>query len=336
MTSDPRLAGSDIQTDGRGVVVLEVVEVGRAGVADLVRDGLASRAGEGGDGVVVARRDGEGTKLALDTRGVAVAGRLLGRGVQRSEANLAVTAEAERRGLEVFLLGEEEDERALLARVRRGDVEVKERRDGRSDGAIVRGARSLAWSGRVNRDDQVRELVVALLEGSATSSRAGGRLGSRSAGRRRDARLRSGSGSRSSRFTWLRSRRRRGARLRSRGGRCWCTRLRSRRCRGTGFRSWSRRGRSRRGRRARLWSRRRSSSRSRLWSSTGWLRSNAAGRRRSGGRRASSRLAGVCVQSDGFASSLGIAGGVVDVQFSVVTGFASVKLGAAVVLDSAR
>jgi len=124
------LADGDVQTQRRGVVVLEEVEVGRTSVLHLVADSLASRAREGGNHVRVAGRDGGRTEVLRDRGHVAVrGGRACGRR-ELSEVDLAVTAEAVRRGLDILLLGEEEHQAAGLASIRRGDVEVEQAGDG--------------------------------------------------------------------------------------------------------------------------------------------------------------------------------------------------------------
>ena len=183
------LAGRDVQTNGRRVVVLEVVQVGRASVRDLVANALASGAVEGGDLVRVTRGDGESAEVLSDVRGV-IEGRLSGsRRLQLRDVDLAVAAEGIRRGLEVGLLREEEDERASLALVRVGNVEVEDRRDGVRDRAEVRGALSGVGLGRVNGHDQVRVLVVAGEVSGAGRGRGGrGRRRSLSGGWRRSVR----------------------------------------------------------------------------------------------------------------------------------------------------
>lgn len=118
------LAGGDVETEGRGVVVLEKVEVGAARVLHLVADGLTSGAREGRDNVGVAGSDSGDTVVLLDARHVAVAGVGGHSRLERSEVDLAVTAESESRGLKVLLLGEEEDKAAGLVGVRLRDVKV--------------------------------------------------------------------------------------------------------------------------------------------------------------------------------------------------------------------
>lgn len=122
--SSPTLAAGDEETNGRGVPVLEEVEVGAAGVLHLVADGLTSGALEGGDDVRVAWSNSLLTEVLLDRWHVAVAGVLSHRLGQLSKVDLAVTAESESGSLKVLLLGEEEDKAASLVRVRLRDVEV--------------------------------------------------------------------------------------------------------------------------------------------------------------------------------------------------------------------
>lgn len=184
--SSPTLAAGDEETNGRGVPVLEEVEVGAASVLHLVADSLTSRALEGGDDVRIAWSDSFLTEVLLDRGHVAVAGVLGHRLGQLSKVDLAVTAESESGSLEVLLLGEEEDEAASLIRVRLRDVEVVQGRLRRGDGAVVGGARGVVRRGRVNRDDQVRSLVraVEVSRAALAGARAGG-LSTRGRRRRR-------------------------------------------------------------------------------------------------------------------------------------------------------
>lgn len=271
----------------RGVVVLKEVEVGATSLLHLVADSLASRAGERGDQVGVARRDGEVAVVLLDPRSVVVGRRLTSSRLELGEVNLAVSAEGVVRGLKLILGGEQEDQTAGLSRVRRGDIEVEDGRDGGGDGAEVLSTVGGVGSRRVDGDDQVRVLIVAREIGGAAGR---GRLGSRArrlsaAGRRgglgvrgSTRRLRSrssrglGVGGRlgSRRPGWLRSRRARGLRSGS------LRRLGGRGLRGLGVRRSFRRLRSR------------AFGRLRVGWSLGWLRSRGSGRGRlgaSGSRR---------------------------------------------------
>lgn len=161
------LAGGDVETQRRRVVILKEVQVGATGVLHLVANRLASRTAESRDSVGVTRRDGSDTIVLLDGGHVTVRSRLLNRRLELGEVDLAVTAEGESRGLEVLLLGEEEDQAAGLALVRLRDVEVVESGLGRGDGAVVRGARGCVGRRRVHGDDQVRSGVLAVEVGRA-------------------------------------------------------------------------------------------------------------------------------------------------------------------------
>lgn len=136
------LADSDVQTERGWVVVLKEIQFGAARVLHFVADGLASRALKGGDEVGITGRDSKVPIVFLHCRGVVVGGRLGGSGLEGREVNLAVAAEGVRRGLKIFLLGEEEDKAARLSSVRGGDVKIENGRDGGRDGAIERRASS--------------------------------------------------------------------------------------------------------------------------------------------------------------------------------------------------
>lgn len=145
----------------RGIPVLEEVEIGIASVLHLVRDGLTSRARESGDEVRVAGRDGDLTQVLRDRGHVALRGRLGGNIGELGNIDLAITAEGVVGGLEIGLLGEEEDQAASLTSIRVRNVEVEDARDGWGH---CTEQRSTDWGigrGRVNRNDQVRPLIVA-------------------------------------------------------------------------------------------------------------------------------------------------------------------------------
>lgn len=97
-----------------------------------------------------------------------------------SEVNISITTEAERRGLEILKLGEEEDEVAGLASVGVRDVKVEHSRDGRTHGTVKPTSCGCVGRGRVDRNNKVRDLVVTRLstaqEGSGTGT-AGGSSG---------------------------------------------------------------------------------------------------------------------------------------------------------------
>lgn len=161
------LALGDVQTNGRRVVVLEVVQVGVTSSRNLKADALASGAVKGGNVVAVAGRDSHDAVVSL-LGGLVVVGGATGSGVlELGKVELAVALEGEARGLEVLLLGEEEDEAALLAGVAAGNVKVENGRDVAVDVAKVRGALGGVRVGLVDGDDQVRELVRAVEVGRA-------------------------------------------------------------------------------------------------------------------------------------------------------------------------
>jgi hypothetical protein len=157
-----RLTASDVGSDGAWVVVLEVLKGEVTLAADLVADGLASSAGTRGDGVRVAGGDTHGGKVRLLTGLVGVSSLLVGWALELGEVDLAGAGDGEGRGLKVLLLGEQENKRAGLARVRRRNVEVKDRAGVAVDLAVVLGAVSLVGLLRVDRYDEVGVLVVSV------------------------------------------------------------------------------------------------------------------------------------------------------------------------------
>lgn len=174
----------------RGVVVLEEVEVGATSVLHLEADCLSSGALEGRNQVGVARGDRGNAVVLLDLGSIAEGSLRSSGRLQHGEIDLAVAAEGVRRGLEVLLLGEQEDETAGLAGVRGRNVKVEDARDGGRDCAVERGARSLVGRRGVDGYDQVGEFI---LSGEIGRAAGDGRLG----GRGRMRRLRSrASGSR--------------------------------------------------------------------------------------------------------------------------------------------
>lgn len=125
-------------------------------------DGGTSLAGTGGDNVAVSRGNAaDCVKSALDSRGGSVGNAQGSRGSELVEGDTAGTRQAEVRGGELGLVGEEEDDGALLASVAGGDVEVEDGAVAGADVSIVLG--SVAGAGRVlvDGDDGVRSLVSA-------------------------------------------------------------------------------------------------------------------------------------------------------------------------------
>ncbi len=173
-----RLALGDVETDGRGVVVLEVLQVGVASRRDLVSDALSRGAVKRGNAVRVSGGDGDLAEVGLLAGLVVVGGALGGSRLELGKVELAVAGNGEAGRLEVLLLGEEEDEAALLALVAGGDVKVKDGGDVAVDDAKEGRAGGRVGLGLVDGDDEVRELV-----GAAQVGRAG--LGGRGRRRRR-------------------------------------------------------------------------------------------------------------------------------------------------------
>lgn len=68
------LAGSNIQADGRRVIVLEVVQVGRACTRDLVADALAGWAVKGRNLVGIAWRDSDSPEILSNIGCVIISG----------------------------------------------------------------------------------------------------------------------------------------------------------------------------------------------------------------------------------------------------------------------
>jgi hypothetical protein len=103
-----------------------VVEGEVSVAADLVTDSLASSTVTRSDHVGVTRGDGHRSKVRLLAGLVGIGGLLAGRTLELGEIDLAGARDCVRRGLEVLLLGEEEDDGACLARVGSGDIKVED------------------------------------------------------------------------------------------------------------------------------------------------------------------------------------------------------------------
>jgi len=100
-----------------------------------------------------------------------VGGLLRRRRRQLVDGDPAPTVERVRRSLQRRLLGEEEDERAGLAGVRGGQIEVEDGAFLWGDGAVVLRAVGLVGLGRVDGYDEVREFVRAVQVCWAASAR---------------------------------------------------------------------------------------------------------------------------------------------------------------------
>ena len=157
-----RLALADVQADRAGVVVLEVVKRKVSVAADLIADSLTSSAVIRGDHVRVARGDSHRSEVRLLTRLVGVGGLLASGALKLGEVNLTRARKGERRGLEVLLLGEQEDNGAGLAGIGSGYIEVEDRAGVTVDLTIVGSTEGLGGLLRVDRNDQVGILVGAI------------------------------------------------------------------------------------------------------------------------------------------------------------------------------
>ena len=136
-TSTRYLALADIHTNGTRIVVLEVIQGKVAGAAHLEGDALAGGAIEGSDAPGAAGRHAEGNGVA-GLGGLVVPRGLLGGVVlEGGDGALAGAREGVVRGLEVFLLREQEDGGALFAGVRVGNVEVEDAAGVAVDFAVV-------------------------------------------------------------------------------------------------------------------------------------------------------------------------------------------------------
>jgi len=167
-------------TDRRRVPVLEEAQAQRARGADFVADGLAGGTTSTGNGIAVA---GGGIADGADfvaSAGALVGGRRGGLAVELGKGQAAGARCGVGGSLELALLGPEEDNGALIAGVRLGDVELE-------DGAVLAVDRRKVLStvrgvGRVLVDghNQVRRLVGAAAEsGGASASRSSGWGGTR-------------------------------------------------------------------------------------------------------------------------------------------------------------
>jgi len=199
MKSAVRLAPTNVQPNRTRVVVLEVLERKVAASAHLVRYSLSSGTITGRNNVLVARRDAVASKVRLLSGRVGPAGLRVCVAGELREAALAGAGDGVRGRVEVFLLREEEDEAACLARVGLRDVEVEDGAGVRVDFAVVGRAGGLVGGGGVDGDDEVGVLVVAIQVGGAGVGGLGGL-------RRFRSRLRGlGCGLAGSGLRWLRS-----------------------------------------------------------------------------------------------------------------------------------
>lgn len=134
---------------------------------NLKSNALASRAVKGGNAVAVSGSDSSDAIVLLHV-GLVVERGATGSGVlELGKVKLAVPVKGKGRRLEVLLLGEEEDEAALLAGIAAGNVKVENGRDLVANFTKVRCALGGVRVRLVNGDDEVRELIRAVEVGRA-------------------------------------------------------------------------------------------------------------------------------------------------------------------------
>lgn len=169
------LANGDVSTDWAWVVVLEVLQVKAISGRDLHADTLTSGASHAGNEVLVAGSDvGDGVADVAGSGNSVVGGLLSGWSSERGNLHATLAVEGEGRGLQIILLGEEEDERASLAGVLGLDVEVEDAAHSWGDGGEVRGTLSDRWVGRVDWHDEMWVLVSTAQVGWALLVGRGG------------------------------------------------------------------------------------------------------------------------------------------------------------------
>lgn len=115
----------------------------------------------------MSRGDSHNTKVSL-LSGLVVEGSALGSdSLELGEVKLAVAGEVEAGSLEIRLLGEQEDEAALLALVAARDVEVEDAGLVLGDFAKVGRSWRGVWVVLVNVDDEMGEFIRAVQVGRA-------------------------------------------------------------------------------------------------------------------------------------------------------------------------
>jgi hypothetical protein len=161
------LASRDVQADGAWVEVLEVGQ-GRAVLGtELKRDSMTGRAAECSDGIAVARRYGNSTEVLRYAGRIRVSCCQGGSTAEPGEVDGAAAGEGETGRHELRLLGEEEDQTALLAIVARWDVEVENRRNVRRHFTVKGGAVRFVRHRFGHGHDEMRELILAVEIGGA-------------------------------------------------------------------------------------------------------------------------------------------------------------------------
>jgi hypothetical protein len=153
-------AGYDVQSNRAGIVILEVRK--RSAVAGRHREcrHLACRTSEARDRISVSRCDSGDSIVLLDGRDSVKRGRQRHGSAKHCEVNATRTGEREAGCLELRLQREAENELACHARVGRRNIEVEGRGDLLVDSAEVHGSVRGCWLGRVDGDNEMRELEV--------------------------------------------------------------------------------------------------------------------------------------------------------------------------------
>jgi len=155
------LAGSDVKTQRRRVVVLEEVQAQTILRRELNGLSGTSLAISGGDNIAVARLQCDVTKVLLDSWSIAPRS-LLARGTaELCAAETAGATESVIGRLKILLLREEEDDGTLLSVVLLRDVEVEDCAHSRVDLTVVTGTVGLIRVLGGNGYNQVRGLISA-------------------------------------------------------------------------------------------------------------------------------------------------------------------------------
>lgn len=153
------LAGGDEKSQRRRVPVLEEVQAQATLRRELDRLSSTGLAIPSGDHVAVTRLDCDASEILQDRRGVAPRGLLVGGGAERCDVEAARAAKFVAGSLKVLLVGEQEDERALLALILLRHVKVEDGARGRVDLTVVAGTIGPVWVLTGDGDNEVRGLV---------------------------------------------------------------------------------------------------------------------------------------------------------------------------------
>ena len=134
-------------------------------------NGRSSLASTGGDKVAVSRSNiVNHTEVALDSRAGSVGDAQGSRGGELVELDTARSGHGEVRGNELRLVGEEEDDAALLASVAGRNIEVEDSAVAGAQVGVVLGSVGSAGGVLVDGDDGMRGLVGAREGGLASVS----------------------------------------------------------------------------------------------------------------------------------------------------------------------